>query len=58
MSLFLALMIVGSIVFAIMYWLVKEDLSSSVSVAIAATMGGWLAPVVLNKFKKKLKQHS
>jgi uncharacterized membrane protein YjjB (DUF3815 family) len=58
LSLFLALLIVGSTVFAIMYWLVKEEFISSVSSAIAATLGGWLAPLVLSYFKKNLKQHS
>ena len=55
LSAFIAVIIVAFIVFAIMYWLLKEDLSGAIKIAVAVAIGGWLAPILVNYIRKRKK---
>ena len=52
LSALIAVIIVGFIVFAIMYWLLNEDLKGAIEIAVAVAIGGLLAPVLVKYIRK------
>jgi|GEM_PF-4853914 len=52
-SVLLAIIIVWFLFFAILYWIFDQGLRESIEVAGAGSIGGWLAPILVNYIKKR-----
>lgn len=52
LSALIAIAIVGFVVFAVLYWIIKDNLRVAIQTAVAVAIAGWLAPVLVKYFWK------